>query len=280
MTMNPPTIYIKDVCLDYHDNPLFKNFALTIPAKSCICLLGQSGVGKSTLLRAIAHLITDSKILNFSVETSDQLPIRDRIVYMAQEDGLMPWLNVLDNVLIGYRLRKKVTAHIRAQALSLLKQVGLEEVTDKRPDILSGGMRQRVALARTLMEHRPIVLMDEPFSALDIITRLKLQDLAAELLKDKTVLLVTHDPLEALRLGDIIYVLSGQPVQLSNPIKPIRPKPRDPTDAELLALQADLLSQLKKATTPCHSGIVAPKAQQYPESRNIFPGSRIFRFAK
>ncbi len=242
-----PTIYLKNLCLTYREQPLFDHFALTIPAKQCVCLLGSSGIGKSTLLRLVAHLISETSILNFSIETSDQLPIHDRLVYMSQEDGLMPWLTILDNVLIGYRLRKQITTKIRQQALYLLKQVGLEDVIHKRPDVLSGGMRQRAALARTLIEHRPIVLMDEPFSALDIMTRLRLQDLATELLKDKTVLLVTHDPLEALRLGDRIYVLSGQPVQLSDPIKSTGEKPRDPTDTKLLELQAHLLNQLKEA---------------------------------
>ncbi len=96
------------------------------------------------------------------------------------------------------------------------------------PAQLSGGMRQRVALVRTLLEERPIVLMDEPFSSLDVITRLKLQDLAAELLAAKTVLLVTHDPLEALRLADRVYVLHGAPAVLSEPLIPDGPRPRPP----------------------------------------------------
>ncbi len=127
-----------------------------------------------------------------------------RIALMAQQDLLLPWLSVRDNVLLGHRLRGASRAELRRlrePAAALLARVGLERDADRLPGTLSGGMRQRAALARTLMEDRPIVLMDEPFSALDVVTRHRLQDLAAELLVGRTVLLVTHNPLEALRLG-------------------------------------------------------------------------------
>jgi putative hydroxymethylpyrimidine transport system ATP-binding protein len=109
-------------------------------------------------------------------------------------------------------------------------RVGLTDAASARPDALSGGMRQRAALARTLMEDRPVVLMDEPFSGLDALTRLRLQALAAELLAGRTVLLVTHDPLEALRLGEHILIMNGRPATLS--VLPDLPgiPPRDPGD--------------------------------------------------
>ncbi|MCV5261820.1 ATP-binding cassette domain-containing protein, partial [Escherichia coli] len=99
----------------------------------------------------------------------------------------------------------------KQRALTLLSQVGLADYPDAKPAQLSGGMRQRVALARTLMQDKPLVLMDEPFSALDAVTRHKLQTLAAELLKDKTVVLITHDPQESVRLAHHLYVLQGTP---------------------------------------------------------------------
>jgi putative hydroxymethylpyrimidine transport system ATP-binding protein len=108
-------------------------------------------------------------------------------------------------------------------------------------------MRQRAALARTLVEDRPVVLMDEPFSAVDAITRLALQGLAAELLAGRTVLLVTHDPLEALRLGHRIHVMAGQPATLGPAIEPPGAPLRDPTDPALLPLQRELLRQLSAA---------------------------------
>ncbi|MEE9209298.1 MAG: ATP-binding cassette domain-containing protein, partial [Kiloniellales bacterium] len=127
------------------------------------------------------------------------------------------------------------------------ERVGLAGREADRPAKLSGGQRQRVALARTLMEGRPVVLMDEPFSALDAITRYEIQALAAELLAARTVLLVTHDPLEALRLGHRVQVMSGVPARLDNPIEPAGAPPRDLEDAGLLALQAELLKRLSRA---------------------------------
>jgi putative hydroxymethylpyrimidine transport system ATP-binding protein len=108
-------------------------------------------------------------------------------------------------------------------------------------------MRQRAALARTLMEDRPVVLMDEPFSALDAITRYRLQDAAAKLLAGRTVMLVTHDPLEALRLGHRIHVMAGRPARLDDALGPSGDPPRDPRDPEILKLQAELLTRLVSA---------------------------------
>ena len=230
----PPAITLQNVCLSYKQQPLFHNLNLELPAGKCVAILGPSGCGKTSLLRLIAGLQPNTK------------PLAKDIAYMAQQDMLMPWLNVLDNVLIGNRLRGKVNKQLKQKASALLAKIGLADVAKQRPDTLSGGMRQRVALARTLMEDKPVILMDEPFSSLDAITRLRLQEFAAELLKDRTVLLVTHDPLEALRLADIVYILSGFPAQLSQPIIPQGNIPRDPTNLDLLALQAELLQQLEQ----------------------------------
>ena len=131
--------------------------------------------------------------------------------------------------------------------LEALRLGGLTEVAHSRPAALSGGMRQRAALARTLMEQRPLVLMDEPFSGLDALTRLRLQDLAAELLAGCTVLLVTHDPLEALRLGEHILVMNGRPATLQRlPDLPGSP-PRDPGDPEVQAAYRTILHLLEVA---------------------------------
>jgi putative hydroxymethylpyrimidine transport system ATP-binding protein len=166
---------------------------------------------------------------------------------MAQQDLLLPWLDALGNVTLGARLRGAADSRSRTEALALLAQVGLEGEAHKRPMQLSGGMRQRVALARTLAEHRPVLLMDEPFSALDMPARLRLQELAARLLVGRTVLLVTHDPLEALRLGHRIHVMAGQPARLDRPLLLPGPTPRAVTDQRLLALQAELLTRLTAA---------------------------------
>ena len=224
---------------------LFERLRFRIEAGRCTCLLGPSGVGKTTLLRLIAGLTPGAL-----VAADDGRPLDGRIAMMAQQDLLLPWLSVLDNVLLGRRLRGAARAErqrLRAPALALLERVGLAREADRLPATLSGGMRQRVALARTLMEDRPIVLMDEPFSALDAVGRHRLQDLAAELLTDRTVLLVTHSPLEALRLGHRLYVLTGRPAEPRGPLTPRGRPPRDPADPTLLAQQAELLAELTRS---------------------------------
>ncbi|MCS6877540.1 MAG: ATP-binding cassette domain-containing protein [Geminicoccaceae bacterium] len=221
---------------------LFRDLVLEIPGGRWTCLLGPSGVGKSTLLRLLAGLLPGAARV-----ASDGLPLSGRIAWMAQSDLLFPWLSVLDNLVVGYRLRgapRALLAEKRAQARSLLEKIGLGGYAEALPAALSGGMRQRAALARTLLEDRPVVLMDEPFSALDAITRHRLQDLAAELLAGRTVVLVTHSPLEALRLGHEVRILEGRPVRLDPPLQIGGRPPREAADPALLALEARLLARL------------------------------------
>jgi len=169
---------------------------------------------------------------------------------MAQRDLLLPWASVLDNVLIGFRLRgQRIGEADRMQAMDLLSAVGLADRATERPEALSGGMRQRAALARTLMEDRPIVLMDEPFSALDALTRFQLQETAFDLLRDRTVLLITHDPMEALRLSQRILILNGTPPTLrAIDDLPVCTGPRDPADPDMTARLASLMTELASAT--------------------------------
>ena len=217
---------------------LFDGLELALERGRWTCLLGPSGVGKSSLLRVIAGL---ERLASGSLS----VPGGASVAYMAQQDLLMPWLSALGNVSLGARLRGEKPDRVRA--LTMPERVGLGGEADALPRTLSGGMRQRVALARTLMEDRSIVLMDEPFSALDAITRMRLQELAAGLLTGRTVLLVTHDPLEALRLGDRIYVMAGRPASLQSAPAPDGPPPRKPRDRSLQAMHAELLERLTAA---------------------------------
>ncbi len=221
---------------------LFGPLTLEIPGGQWTCLLGPSGVGKTTILRLLLGLETGG-VFTGSLVAADGLPLAGRISYMAQSDLLLPWLNVLENIVCGARLRGEKPDMDRA--FSLLERVGLAAHSSKKPVQLSGGMRQRTALARTLMEDRPIVLLDEPFSALDAGTRADMQELSAEVLQGKTVFLVTHDPAEASRLGHKIMVMSagGMTAWEVPEMAPIR----DVAAPEMLACQAALLTHLRAA---------------------------------
>ncbi|MEI6892554.1 MAG: ATP-binding cassette domain-containing protein [Pontiella sp.] len=209
-------------------------------------VLGKSGCGKTSLLRFLAGLLDEKVDWSGSVETPLQGDLSQHVAYMAQQDLLMPWLSVMDNVCLRFRLsNKKITEPEKQQATALIEQVGLLDKIHHFPEQLSGGMRQRVALARTLMQDKPLVLMDEPFSALDAVTRYQLQNLSVTLLQNKTIVLITHDPQEALRLSSKIYLMHGQPAQCHSFPVPTMDVPRR-LSGEIAQLQQQLIEQLGK----------------------------------
>jgi len=248
-----PALEISEAFMRYKNKTIFENLSFSLPGGQWTSLLGTSGVGKSTLLRMIAGVLTNDNLSQKTdecsvgtINASDGIPLKGRVAYMAQNDLLMPWCNALENVLLGCKLRGEKTLENINKAKKLLGMVELEDSIDLKPLSMSGGMRQRVALARTLMENRPIVLMDEPFSALDAITRYKLRNLAAKLLKNCTVLLVTHDPLEALSLGHNVKIMIGSPARIIDfKDVPKTPIPRNSDDADVVSLYGGVLKMME-----------------------------------
>lgn len=186
--------------------------SLSVEEGEFISILGPSGCGKSTILSIIAGIIQQTKgdvlVNNHSIQDSSLA-----IGYMLQQDYLFPWKTIINNVLIGPKIGESVTNETKTRGRQLLKEVGLSDVTDAYPSSLSGGMRQRVALVRTFMSDPDILLLDEPFSALDYLTKLRLEDLVSKLLKryKKTAVLVTHDIGEAISMSDRIFVMETDP---------------------------------------------------------------------
>ena len=243
------SLQLRDIELCIDQQIILQGLDLDLPAASWTCLLGASGVGKTSLLKLLAGLMPAAQVRGrisrqspeAEPETAGWKP-SGQVAYMAQQDLLLPWLTVAANVALGPRLRGEQPQPQRVQ--KLLAAVGLAGYEQRLPASLSGGQRQRVALARTLLEDRPLVLLDEPFAALDAIARYRLQELAARLLRGRTVLLVTHDPLEALRLGHAVYVLSGQPARLESALYPPDTPPRAADNPALPGLHKTLLLQL------------------------------------
>lgn len=245
-----PTICIKNATLIYDRKTVFADLNIDLPAGKWIGLIGPSGIGKSSFLRMIAGLISAKETSKGNITVDNALPIHTQIAYMAQTDLLLPWLTVLGNGTLGLKLRARTRQNdlnAKQKAKALLHEVGLGEAIDLYPHQLSGGMRQRVALVRTLMENKPIVLMDEPFSALDTITRYKLHELAVTMLKGKTVLFITHDPTEALRLANAIYIMKGNPAELKLVTHLSSQTPRALHDPEHIKLQEMLFQELSAA---------------------------------
>ncbi|MYM37556.1 ATP-binding cassette domain-containing protein [Duganella sp. FT94W] len=218
-----------------------KDINLEIPQGQFVCLLGPSGCGKSTLLNAVAGFAPPS---SGSIRADGQLvtapgPERGMVF---QEYALFPWMTVAENVAFGLQIKGQPKAQIAATVDKLLTMLSLQDFRNRYPKDLSGGMRQRVAIARVLALDSPIMLMDEPFGALDALTRRNLQD---ELLRiwaelKKTIIFVTHSIEEAIYLADRIVVMTYRPGTVKRDLLVALPRLRDPAAAEFNALKREL----------------------------------------
>lgn len=209
-----PILKIEHLHKNYHDTngelTAIEDLSLEIQDKEFVSIVGPSGCGKSTVLSILANLEQKSSgTITFSKENC-------RLGYMLQKDSLFPWRTILENCLLGLEIKHELTEENKNRVIQLLKTYGLEDFMDKYPNSLSGGMRQRVALIRTLAINPDLILLDEPFSALDYQTRLALSDDVYKIIKNegKTAIMVTHDLAEAISLSDRIFVLTKRPAKV------------------------------------------------------------------
>lgn len=231
-----------------------RDVSMEVDAGSFSCIIGPSGCGKSTLFNIVAGLTAPSE----GTVASDGRDIILRpgyVGYMLQKDMLLPWRTILDNVILGMEIRGIRRKEAVARAMPLLEKYGLGGFETHYPYELSGGMRQRAAFLRTLLYDRDILLLDEPFGALDAQTRLEMQNWLLDIWKDfrKTILFVTHDIDEAVYLSDDIYVFSARPGTVKARIPVGIPRPRktaDITSPEFMALKHHLLELLYGTPKP------------------------------
>lgn len=211
-----------------------------------VVLLGPSGCGKSTLLYLMAGLeeVTTGQISFFGEPVS--APSSDRSL-IFQETSLFPWLTVWENVAFGLSIRGAPLEERRSVAMQALREVGMTAAMEKRPDELSGGMRQRVAVARALAMRPKVLLMDEPFAALDVQTRQKMQDFLQDVWRESgaSVLFVTHHIDEAVALSDRVVVFTARPGRIKTIVENPLPRPRDPFSPEAEGLRRHLTGLLR-----------------------------------
>jgi ABC-type nitrate/sulfonate/bicarbonate transport system ATPase subunit len=220
---------------------------LQVHAREVMAIVGPSGCGKSTLLELVAGLQEPDAGAVSVAGASGAAARRATCAYMPQRDLLLPWRDALGNAALALECEGVPRREARRRAEPLFERFGLGEFERSRPDELSGGMRQRVSFLRTLLPGRPVLLLDEPFGALDAITRLDMQEWLAGALLDepRTVLLVTHDVDEAVYLADRVAVLSPRPGRVVDEFEVELPRPRSVTDPALVELKARALEALR-----------------------------------
>ncbi len=227
---------------------LFEQLSFDIQQGEFVSILASSGIGKTTLFRMLAGLLTPEAgtiSIGSTEHSAAEASRQGKIGYMPQKDCLMPWRTVLDNAALGLELAGTPKQEARRRVMELLPELGLEGTESKYPQELSGGMRQRVSFLRSLLGGGELMLLDEPFSALDAMTRVSMQEWLLQVWEQhrKTILFITHDVDEALLLSDRVLVASESPITALSEVRVTLPRPRSYEAALELAF-IDLKRQL------------------------------------
>ena len=242
-----PIVSLEDVSLRYHsiggETSAVSHLSLSVQAGEFISIVGPSGCGKSTILSMLAGQLAPSE---------GSIYIGGTIGYMLQKDYLLQWRSIRSNALLGLEIQKKLTPENIAYVDTLLTQYGLGDFKNSLPNQLSGGMRQRAALIRTLAVRPDILLLDEPFSALDYLTRVEMQEWLLEQWEHyhKTILFITHDVEEAVFLSKKIFVIQDRPFSSMEMVEVPLPAHRDRNDLkkpEIVDLKERLIGKLRRS---------------------------------
>ena len=236
-------LHVEGVTRRYRRVTALEGVDLTVGRDEVVAVVGPSGCGKSTLLELIAGLQEPDEGI---VSVGDKADRREACAYMPQRDLLLPWRDALSNAALALECQGVRRSEARRRAEPLFERFGLAEFERARPAELSGGMRQRVGFLRTLLPGRPVLLLDEPFGALDSITRASMQRWLADALaqEPRTVVLVTHDVDEAIYLADRVVVLSPRPGRVVSELDVDVDRPRDVTSREFAAVKRRALEAL------------------------------------
>lgn len=242
-----PKLELKNISHAFADAPdilILKDISLYVEEGEIVSIIGPSGGGKTTVFNIVAGLLnpTAGKVL---LSGEDVTGISGHVSYMLQKDLLLPFKTVLDNVALPQIIKGKDKKKAREEALAYFKEFGLEGTENQYPKTLSGGMRQRAALLRTYLFEKEVALLDEPFSALDAITKEGIHAWYLDIMKkiNLTTLFITHDIEEAILLSDRIYVLKGRPASISESIPVDLPRPRDPLCEKVIAMKRRLKTE-------------------------------------
>lgn len=236
-------VEVRDLSIAYDGEVILKDLSFDLAAQEFVAIIGPSGVGKSTLLKILASILPlEAGHVRF--EGEDYSRHKSAFAYMPQSDLLFPWMTVYDNVRLYDQLHPGQKGHSKEEILKLLQRFGLDGYEFALVDTLSGGMRQRAAFLRTLLCPAQVFLLDEPFAALDVITRNRMQEWLLGLRQElqRSIIMVTHDLEEAILLADRILVLEGRPAHFASSYS--IPTPPDQRSRDWLFSQSELKRQL------------------------------------